>query len=65
MTKSEIGKQEFISINGKNPQKIMTYENKSEATLPVRIFFAFSITLLIMSIIGCIMDYIRKIKEKS
>lgn len=39
--------------------------NKSEAALPVRIFFAFSIMLLIMSIIGCIMDYIRKIKEKS
>ena len=39
-------------------------QNRDDATYAPRVIFAFSFILLILSILGCIMDFIRKIKEK-
>lgn len=61
---TKVGDKKFITIDKKKPQNIIPLENRDDATYAPRVIFAFSFILLILSILGCIMDFIRKIKEK-
>lgn len=60
---TKVGDKKFITIDKKKPQNIIPLENRDDATYAPRVIFAFSFILLILSILGCIMDFIRKIKE--
>ena len=61
---TKVGDKKFITIDKKKPQNIIPLENRDDATYAPRVIIAFSFILLILSILGCIMDFIRKIKEK-
>ena len=54
---TKVGDKKFITIDKKKPQNIIPLENRDDATYAPRVIFAFSFILLILSILGCIMDF--------